>query len=166
MVEKDQIIKEKMDHSGIFDFSAFYSFAHQWFKNELYGVFEEKYSEKVSANGRDISIEWKAIKKLSDYFRIEHGIKMNITGLSDVEVEIDGKRKKMNKGKIEIEIKGILLKDAESKWDTQPMFRMLREIYNKYIIPARVEALEDKVIADVKTWKEEMKAYLELTGKR
>ncbi len=166
MVEKDQILKERLDHSGMFDFSAFYAFAHQWFKDEQYGVVEEKYSEKVSPNGRDINIEWKAIKKLSDYFRIEHGIKIDVTGLSEVEVEIDGKRKKMNKGKVAIEIKGILVKDQESKWDVNPFFRALREVYNKYIIPARIDALEDKVIADVKTWKEELKAYLELVGKR
>ena len=166
MVEKDVIIKEKLDHSGVFSFSEFYEYAHSWFKNELYGVVEEKYSEKVSDKGRDIDIEWRAMKKVSDYFKLEHTIKMNIKGLIDVEVEIGGKRKKMNKGSIAMEIKGILVKDWESKWDTNAFFRMLREVYNKYIIPGRVDAMEDKVMDDVRTFKEEIKAFLELTGKR
>jgi hypothetical protein len=166
MAEKDVIIKEKLDHSGVFDFSAFYSFAHGWLKNELYGVVEEKYTEKVSGKGRDIYIEWKATKMISDYFKIEHSIKMDIKELVDVEVEIDGKKKKMNKGSISIEVKGSLIKDWESKWDTTPNFRFLREVYNKYIIRQRVDAMEDKVSGDARDFKEELKAFLELAGKR
>jgi len=165
-MEKDQIIKEKLDHSGLFDFAAFYKYMHDWFRDEQYGVVEEKYSEKISGNARDISIEWKAMKNISDYFRIEHGIKIDVSGLTEVEVEIDGKKKKMNKGKISLEIKGILVKDYENKWDAQPFWRFLRDVYNKYVIRARIDALEGKVVADVKAWKDTMKAFLELTGKR
>jgi hypothetical protein len=106
------------------------------------------------------------VKLLSDYFRIEHEIKFEIKGMVEVEVEIEGKKKKMNKGTIDIEIKGILIKDPESKWDKTPFFRFLREVYNKYIIPGRVDKLEDKVRDDVKDYKESLKAFLELTGKR
>ena len=104
MAEKDQLIKEKLDHSGLFDFSALYSFAHSWYKTEEYGVIEEKYSEKVSGNARDMDIEWKANKPLSDYFKIEQKLKFEVRELTDVEVEIDGKKRKMNKGKISLEI--------------------------------------------------------------
>jgi hypothetical protein len=167
MVEKDQILKEKLDHTGIFNFSELYAFMHTWLKNELYGVNEEKYGEKVSGNARDITFEWKAKKKLSDYFWIEHTIKIDITGLTDVEVEIDGKKKKMNKGKIAMEIKGVLIKDPKNTWDeTKPFYKFLREAYDKYIIPKRVDAMEIKVETDVRAFKDEVKAYLELTGKR
>ena len=167
MVEKDQILKEKLDHTGIFNFSELYAFMHTWLKNELYGVNEEKYGEKVSGNARDITFEWKAKKKLSDYFWIEHTIKIDITGLTDVEVEIDGKKKKMNKGRIAMEIKGVLIKDPTNKWDeTVPIYKFLREAYDKYIIPNRVNAMEIKVETDVRAFKDEVKAYLELTGKR
>jgi hypothetical protein len=166
MVEKVQVIKEKLDHSGIFDFAAFYGYAHSWFKNELYGVVEEKYSEKVSGGARDISIEWKAIKFISDYFRFEHVIKMEVAGLTDVEVEIEGKKRKMNKGKIAIEIKGVLIKDPGSKWEESKFLQFWREVYDKYIIRSRVDVMENKAMDDVRDWKDAMKAYLELTGKR
>jgi hypothetical protein len=129
-------------------------------------VNEERYGEKVSGNARDINFEWKAMKILSDYFKIEHTIRAEITGLTDVEVEIDGKKKKMNKGRIAMEIKGALLKDPESKWDSHPTTRLLREIYDKYIIRGRVDAMEMKVADDVRAFKDQLKAFLELTGKR
>ena len=166
MVEKDQISKEKMGHSGIFDFSALYSFMHDWFKDELYGVIEERYAEKVTEKGRTVNFEWKATKLVTDYFKFELAIKMEIKDLIDVEVEIDGKKKKMNKGGVDMEVKATILKDPESKWDTTPVLRFLREVYNKYIIRARIDALEEKIKSDAVTFKDEVKAFLDLTGKR
>ncbi|HLF53741.1 MAG TPA: hypothetical protein VI544_01040 [Candidatus Nanoarchaeia archaeon] len=167
MVEKDLIIKEKLDHSGLFNFSELYSYMHSWFKNNLYGVNEEKYSEKVSGASRDISFEWKATKKISDYFRIEDMIKVDVVGLTEVEVEIDGKKKRMNKGKIAMEIKGILLKDPKNTWDeTVPVYKFLREAYDKYIIPQRINSVVERVEVEARAFKDEVKAYLELTGKR
>jgi hypothetical protein len=166
MTDKDLILKEKVEHVGLFDFKGFYAFAHSWFKDEKYGVTEEKYSEKVKGNARDLRIEWKATKTLSDYFKIEQAIVFEIWGMTDVEAEIDGEKKKMNKGTVGAEIKGALVRDHDSKWESSPQWRFLREIYNKYIIPSRVEKMEDKVRGDVQTFKDELKAYLDLLGKR
>ena len=166
MADKDLLIKEKVSHAGIFDFSAFYEYAHSWFKEEGYGVVEEKYSETVSGNAKKLFIEWTSTKKISDYFKIEFKIKFYIDNLTDVEVEIDKEKKKMNKGKVTVEIKGALIKDPESKWDVNPVYQFFRGVYNKFIIPGRVDALEEKVRADVKVFKDELKAFLELSGKR
>ena len=96
MAEKDQILKEKLEHSGVFDFPSVYSFAHSLFKEEGYGVNEDKYSEKVSSGKRDILIEWKVTKDISDYFKEEYKVKFEISDLTEVEVEVDSQRKKMN----------------------------------------------------------------------
>lgn len=165
MVEKDVLIVEKMATSGIFDFSGFYSYAHSWFINENYAVYELRYSEKVSGNSRDIIIEWVAIKRYSDYFKFEIGLEFKIKDLNDVEVEIDGKKKKSNKGNIDIEIKGVLVKDPDSRWDLSPFSRFMRDVYNKYIVPSRIDQVKDLLIADAKKFKEETKAYFDLVGK-
>jgi hypothetical protein len=166
MAEKEEIIKEKMAHSGVFGFSDFYKYAHSWLKDEDYGVAEEKYTEKVSGNERDISIEWKVTKQISDYLKTGWKIEFEVEKLTDVEVEIDGKKKKMNKGKVNIEIKAAIFKDPESKWESSPFNRFLRDIYNKYIIPKRLEDVEQRVISDVQEYKDALKSFLELTGKR
>jgi hypothetical protein len=165
MTEKDQLIKEKLDHTGIFDFKGFYAFAYKWLRDENYGVLEEKYSEKVSGNARDISIEWKAVKKISDYFKIEIGVKFEVSGLTDVEVETDGKKKKTNKGKVAIEIKGTMVRDPDSRWEETPTWRFMRDLYNKYIVPSRVDNLSDKIFADVQGYKTQLKSYLDLLGR-
>jgi len=166
MADKELIITEKVDYTGLLDFSAFYSFAHSWLKNEQYGVDEQKYSEKVSGSKRDITIEWTATNRFSDYFKIEQRIRFLIFGLTDVEVEVDKERKKMNQGKVEATIKGILVRDPDGKWEKSPFSRFTREIYNKYILPSRVNDMKEFIKSDVQTFKEELKIFLELTGKR
>ncbi len=166
MADKEQLIKEKVEHSGLLDFPGFYGYAHSWLKEEDYGVVEEKYSEKVSGNAREITIEWRATKILSDYLKVEMQIEFEVKDLVDVEVEIDGKKKKMNKGKVSAKIMGNLIKDPESKWESSAFYRFLRDWYSKYIIPGRIEKVEDKIESDVRDFKEQLKAYLELSGKR
>jgi len=166
MADKDLIIKEKIAHSGVFDFSAFYSFAHGWFYDEGYGVVEAKYSEKISGNKKNMFIEWNVEKKLNDYFKFQYNLKFYIDDLTDVDVEIDGEKKSMNKGKILVEIKGYLIKDYDSKWDVNPVYKFMRDIYNKFVVPTTIDNLENKLIGDLQTFKDELKAFLELSGKR
>lgn len=167
MAEREQLLKEKVDHTGIFDFKAFYGYAHSWFAEANYdGVDEEKYSEKVSGNARDIVIEWKSSKRMSDYFKIEHKIKFKFEKLTDVEVEIDGVKKSSNKGKVEMEIRSTLVLDHESKWEVSPMMRFWRDVYNKYIVPTRVDAMRGKCIGDGQKFKDDLKEFLQLSGKR
>ena len=167
MSEKEQVIREKVQHQGIFDFKGFYGFAHDWLKEEKeYGVVEEKYNEKVSGNTRDIKIEWLASKLLIENFNIEIKIKFDIGDLADVEVEVDSERKKMNKGKVEVEIRGTIVKDPDSKWDKSPFSRFMRDTYNKYVIPGRINNVENRIKTDVINLKEELKAFMELSARR
>src|SRR3989344_900134 len=161
MADKDRLTKEKVEHSGLIDFKAFYSFAHSWLEEEGYDVEEEKYSETVAGNSRNISIKWKATKTISDYFKNEMKVEFEVKELVDVEVEIDGKKKKMNKGKVSVDIKGDLVKDPESKWDVTPFYRFLRDLYGKYIIPGRTSSMEGALVGNVIALKEEIKSFLE-----
>lgn len=166
MAEKDLLIKEKVETSGLFDFAGFYSYAYGWFKYEEYVVVEDEYTEKVTGNERDMVIKWKARKKVSDYFAIEIAIKYEVRNLVEVEVEIDGKKKKMNKGRMTAEIKGTLVKDWESGWDSSSWYKFLREVYDKYIIPNRIENMEERVFKEVWDFKDAIKSYLQLSAEK
>ena len=166
MAEKDLVLKEKVEHSGLFDFSGLYSYAHSWLKEEGYGINEDKYSEKVNGNKRDLLIEWKATKRLSDYFKIEIAVKYEISEMTEVEAEIDGEKKKMNKGKASIELNGTLIKDYDGKWETSAFSKFMRDVYNKYVIPSRVFEINNMVEGHVRKLKDQIKAYLELSGRR
>jgi hypothetical protein len=166
MAEKDEVLKEKLEHTGIFDFKALYSYAHAWFREDEFGVIEEEYKEKSKGDSRDLEIKWKATRDYSDYFQIEYKIKFKIEDLKDVEVQIDGSKQQMNQGKVEIEITGVLVMDKDSKWETSPFNRFMRDVYNKYIVPTRVESMKDKVREKARNFKDDIKSFMNLAARR
>lgn len=167
MAEKDVIVKEKLKYSGYGKFSDAYSYAHDWLKQEGYGVVENQYTEKVKGSSKDVEVSWTASKQITDYFKIELDVKWRVLGLESVEVEIDGKKKKMDKFMdLGIEFKGTLIKDYKNEWNTSATTKFFKEIYNKFVIPSRTEQMKDRVESTVQNFKEEMKALFELTGKK
>lgn len=166
MADKELIVSEKLEQEGLFSFPSTYKFAHSWLKDKNYLVNEKKYTEKVSGEKKDIKVEWEVSKKISDYFNYEMNIKFETFGMSEVEVEIDGTTKKMNQGRMVIEFKGTLVKDPKGEWNSTPFYRFLRDTYNKYIVPKRIDDMEGKIFKDVTDLKEEIKALQDITGKR
>jgi len=139
MVEKQTILKEQVKFTGLGSFKDCYKYAYDWLIDDDYNVIEEKYSEKVSGNEKEIEVAWKADKKLTDYFRISLGIKWAILGMTDVEVEIDGTKKKMNNfQELKIDIKGVLEKDYSGKWEKSGITKFWKETYHKYVIPKNI----------------------------
>ncbi len=166
MAEKDTITKQKIKYNGLGDFKAAYSFAHDWLKDRGFGVTEDEYSEKITGDSKEISFKWSASKKVSDYFKVSLSIGWRIDGMKDVEVEIDGKKKNMNKFNLSIDIKGVLEKDTSGSWSGKPTHKFLKDLYHKFIIPERISQREDEVESAVDDFKEEMKAFFELTGRK
>jgi len=167
MAEKDTIFSSKMKFSGIFSFRDFYKFCHEWLSEETgLNVAEEKYVEKIKGDTKEMDVEWKGTKKLTDYFKFEAGIKMRITNLKQVEVNQNGVKIKTNQGDVEVKVKGILIKDYQGKFETSAFNKFLRNIYEKWVITSRIEQFEDKISGDCDEFLAQAKAYLDLEGKK
>ena len=167
MVELDQLLKSKVKHSGIFDFKETYRILWEWLVDQGYDINEKNYKEVLGAgNAREIEIEWDAVRKVSDYFRNEIKVNWHIIGMTSVEVEIDGVKQKMNKGQFELEAKCILQKDYDDRWTSNPFYKFLRTLYDRYIIPARRDQYEGKLIGEMDEFIAQCKSFLALIGKR
>lgn len=165
MVEKETILKEKLKFKGITNFKNLYNFMHDWLKEEEFDVTEESYSEKVKGATKEIEILWSIARKLTDYYEVKGNVKIKITNLKEVEVEISGKRKTMEELEFELEIKGVLVRDWDNQW-ASPTTKFFKELYDKYVVKSRTLEMKERVGSIVQEFKEQVKAYLELTGKR
>ena len=167
MVEKDKLFKSKMKFTGVFNFADFYQFAYDWLKDETGLILiEKKYSEKIVGDGKNLEIEWVGGRELTDYFKFEMEIKFRILGLKDVEVSEAGRKIKMNKGILEMEVVGNLLRDYKGKFEKNWFRKFIRGIYEKTVIHARIEQFQDKITNDSDEFLGQAKAYLDLIGKR
>tara|TARA_Y100000310_G_scaffold253607_1_gene260506 strand:+ start:4468 stop:4971 length:504 start_codon:yes stop_codon:yes gene_type:complete len=167
MAEKDTLISNKIKYNGIFPFSDFYNFCYKWLTEETgLVIFENKYDERLEGDSKKIDIEWAGFKKLTDYFKFEVKVKFRITGLTKVEVTQNGTKIETNKGSVEVKIDGIIVKDYEGKFETTAFLKFLRSIYEKWVIPSRINEFQGKIIEDSDEFLSQAKAYLDLEGKR
>ncbi len=167
MSEKETIFSSKIKYTGVFSFKDFYKFCYDWLNEELgLGIIEDQYKEKLTGDSKEIKVRWSGSIKLTDYFKFEAEIKMVVTGLTKVEINKDGAKIQMNKGVVEVTMKGILVRDYQGKFETTAFNKFLRSMYEKWIIPSRIEHFEDKIIGDCDEFLSQAKAYLDLEGKR
>ena len=167
MAEKYDVFSSSIKYSGIFSFSDFYNFCYEWLSEEAgMSVSEGKYTEKLKGNSKDIVVEWDGKRKLTDYFRFDAKIKLEVGGLKVVEINKEGRKITTNEGSVKISVKGTLVKDYKSKFEETPTLKFLRGIYEKWIIASRIEEFEGKIVGDCNEFLSQAKAYLDLEGKR
>ncbi len=166
MPESSQVFEEKLKHVGLWSFKEVYNFCYEWLKDQDYLLSEDRYQEKILENGKEIKIEWTAKKKVSDYFRNVIKLKWHILGLNDAEAEINGKKKKTNKGEIKIQFTAELERDYESRWEDKPLWKFFRSIYDKYIVRTTIDEYEDRLAEKIDSLVDDVKAFLVLEGQK
>ena len=167
MAEKDTVFSSKIKYKGIVDFPEFYKFCYDWLDQEVeLDLAEEKYQEKISGDAKNIDIEWVGVRKVTDYFRFDVKVTFQILQLTKLEIVQDGRKIKTNQGSVEIKIKGILVKDYEGKFEVNATRKFMRGVYEKWVIPSRVEEFENKLIGDCDEFLSQAKAFLDIEGKR
>jgi hypothetical protein len=160
MPEKNKIFETKIRQVATFSFKDIYRFTYEWLLEENYLVIEKKYSEKITPIGKEVEIEWEAKKKISDYFRFNMKFAWHIIGMNSIEVEQDGKKIKINKGDFELKISGLLEKDYEGRWEANAFNKFLRDVYDKYVIPGRIDQYEQKLFDEANEVSSQIKSFL------
>lgn len=167
MSEKETIFSSKVEYGGVFSFKDFYKFCHAWLKEETgLDVIEDKYEEKIAGDSKEIIVDWTCEKEVTDYFKYEVKIKFKAKKLKEVEIQKEGVKIKTNEGTISVEVKGTLVRDYEAKFEKTAGQKFMRGVYEKWVIPARVEEYEGKLAQDCDEFLSQAKAYLDLEGKR
>ena len=167
MVEKNVVFSSKIKYEGIFSFADFYKFCYDYITEELdFGVAENEYSEKLKGDTKELAIEWEGEIKITDYFKYVIKVNFLIFNLANIEVQQEGKKKKTNKGILSVAVKGTMVSDYDGKYETSPMLRFFRGVYEKWIIPSKIEQIEEKLISDCDDFLSQAKAYLALEGKK
>jgi len=167
MAEKDKVFSSKIKYNGIVDFAAFYKFCYDWLKEETgISVSENKYAEKLSGDSKSIDVEWSGGREMSDYFKSEIKVTFKVSGLTNVEITEGNKKIKTNKGSIEVGISGTLVRDFKGKFEKTAFQKMWRGIYERMVIPERIEQMQGKIVSDCDEFLSQTKAYLDLEGKK
>ncbi len=167
MPEKETVFSSRIKSTGIFSFKDFYKFCYDWLTEETgLEVVEDKYKEKLIGDSKNLEVKWTGSRKMTDYFKFEVEVTMIVLNMTKVEVNQGGAKVQTNKGAAEMTVKGNLIRDYDGKFETTAFKKFLRSTYEKWVIPARIEHYEDKIISDCDEFLSQAKAYLDLEGKK
>ena len=167
MSEKESIFSSKIKVKGVFSFKALYEFCYGWLNEESgLDLVENEYSEKLAGDSKGIDVKWTGTKKVTDYFKFEVVVKFKVTELTNIDIVQGGAKVSTNKGAVEISVKGNLIRDYQGKFERDAYRKFLRSIYEKWVIPARIEEYEGKLINSCDDFLNQAKAYLDLEGKK
>ena len=105
-------------YTGLYDFDAIYSAMIDWAKNYGYYFHENTYKHKVpSASGAEQEWLWIMEKKVNEFIQYTIKIKAHSWDMTEVSVDVEGKKKHLSTGRIYFVISGRV------DWDWQKSFR-------------------------------------------
>ena len=165
----------KIKSGGIFDLEELYTEMERWFEFGGYSWRETKYRVAEMPNGlSQIEIKWECEKKGSEY--LTYYLSMHWQAfVTEVEVNVDGIKKKMNKGSIEFRFEGKLKRNVEAfspKEDSPEakkrfllkgsFGKFIMAIYDKVIIKNQVDYYKGFFFGESQRLFDEIKAFLQL----
>lgn len=149
-------------YEGLFDLHELYTLINQWLKDKGFDLREQKNQENVKPGGKYIEVEELPWKKITDYAR--HVIRLNIRilNMKDAVIEEDGKRLKLNQGRIRISMDGYLDTDYEDRWESKPFYFFLRTIFDKFVYRTYSTQYEELLVENCLQLSSTIKAFLNL----
>jgi len=155
--------RERLDYQGLFDAKGVLHVMNDWCRDKGYWLIEKRHGESTKPEGKYIDMEFEPYKKFTDYAKSIVKIRAQFNEVKDVVVDKDGKKVKLQEGKIIILLDGILETDHEHRWEGKPLFYVLRTIFDKYVYTPFVSGFERGVKDDTMTLKNNLKAFLNLS---
>lgn len=133
MADKIAVMNEKkVSLEGTFDIVETYKLLRYYLeKSRHYDLSEKDYTEKNSGGKHEIVSFVEAEQEFSDYYKIVIGYKLELQG-NEVEANINGKIKKLTKGKGKLVINAWIVPDHLEKRNTGALMTFVSKVYDKY----------------------------------
>jgi len=151
-----------LEYKGLFEPRELYTVIDQLFREHGFDKKEFKNSEHVYKDSKQIVLDLRPYKKLSDYVKVE--VKIQIVGykLKEVEIENKGLKKKMFNGLVEVKFSAYIITDYESAWETKPFYYMIRMLVDKFIYKGYISEAKSELITITNTAYDEVRSYLNM----
>ena len=162
-IKREQFPRIKF--SGIFDWEELHGLMYGWFEEKKYDYFEEKNNRKLVTYGYERDFICHAEREETGYTRHDIDIQIRLFHAEDVEIIVDGEKKKKTKaGLLVIDIKPSIKLDWQDKWSSGTK-KKAASFFHKYIITGFILEQLDKVYYEAYKLHTEIKTLLEFESK-
>ncbi|MBW2985328.1 hypothetical protein KY313_01600 [Candidatus Woesearchaeota archaeon] len=163
MAEMELIIEQvRLTYEGLFKATDLYKLIDNWLRTHGYDKRELKSIEKITPSGKYIEVESLPWKKQTEYVKNDIKIRMQLSDVTEVEVEQNGVTVKLNKGKVHFVFDGYLTTDYEQRWEQKPSFIFIRALFDKFFYKTYMDRWKANMIKDVNDLHDTIKSFLNL----
>lgn len=171
-VEYKTVTKFVVNYKDVFMFEDLYVLMYEWLVANGYATradekFPEKYYlDRTGAAGKEVWIRWRCKKiptsGVRNFWRFDLDIDIHVLGLKDVELVVENKKIKANKGEVEVEVVANLIFDASGEWSKNSLLKPFRNIYYKKIISKEKSQMEKMFYNEAFDFRDAISNYLKL----
>ena len=132
----------RIKYRGMFDLDKLYKAMALWFKERRFELHERLYKSKPP----ELEVRWEAERKRTNFARELIFVHMHMWGDYNIEVIVNGKKKKMAKVRMVITINGDIETPypdifGEPRWTATNLERRLLKIFQGWVIKREMEGL-------------------------
>jgi hypothetical protein len=127
------VVNNRITYEGIFSIHGLYQVIDKWLTDKNYDKFDKVHTEVIKPDGKYIDIELEPDRNLDDYTKYVIRVRLFCSHLKDVTVDIDGKKQKLNEGKVVVILDSWVKTDWQDRMESKPLYHIIRSVYNKYI---------------------------------
>ncbi len=158
MSEVQQIAKIVIQKKSVFKIKDFYDFLYKLVTSLGFDVLEDLYNNSEG----NTSIEWSCIKFVDDYVQYKIWIQCKFNNANKVKVKREGITESMVKADVKITIKPKVITDWQSRWDTNPVTKFLKGLYDKYLFKPTFDDRKKELLEFSNLISSEVKSFFEL----
>lgn len=163
MVQRDYIgPARKVSKTGIIEIKDLIKWIRKWISEKGYmEILEKSYDEKGTSEGKKTYMHWECAKKVETYVKCVIEIRLDAL-TNDVAVTSGNRKITAQEGDISVEFQGYLKKDTAGEWKLEaerPWRRVLKELYNKFILSDKFADYENTLKSDVSSLINSTKGY-------
>ena len=153
---------DKIEYNGPFDANGLFRMISQFMFERGFDFKQDKDFEISSSVGK--SIEWQVSpwKRITDYIRYFVKIRVLVTEMVKIDMTIDGKKKKADKGKVIIIMDAFIEYDYESYWQHKPLLYFIQTIYDYFVFKPYSEKFEQVLVHDSNTLHDNIEKFFNM----
>lgn len=140
---------EKIDYNGPHSTNELLKLIENFLWERGFDKRQDKDFEQNTPQGKFIEWQYSPWKKITDYVR--YIVKVRVLGYNLVKADAmhNGKKAKVDSGRIIIVIDGFVETDYDNYWDDKPILFFLRAIYDNFIFKSYTERFEQRLVHDI-----------------
>lgn len=163
MGEKNLVVEGlTVSYEGYFHCNDLNHLIRRFTRERGYDPKDVMHEVKVKEDGRYIVLDLRPSKAISDYVKFAIQTKISMNKVTDAEIDLDGKKVKINRGSVKVVINGFMFTDYEGDWQSSARAVFFKILFDKFIYKRHVDDFKGILAKDCNLLRNEISSFLNL----